>query len=224
MVFHTERACWSVGPGQVLWLPPNQPHEARSHGAMAGWTLYLHPSRCHVLPDSPFISEGTPLLNAQAERLARITQTDAISAVTSRLAESFWDEWIALPRHVSALPIPSDARLRRVTDHLETTSGDNRSQSDWASLAGMSLRSFVRHFKADTGTGFASWLQKWRMIEAQQRLARGERVTEVALAVGYESIGAFSAAFRRSTGYRPSQFAKNANSNKRRTAIWATGR
>lgn len=208
MVFHTEQACWSVGPGQVLWLPPGLPHEARSHGAMAGWTLYLHPSRCNALPDTPFFAEGTPLLNAQAERLARTTQTNAISIVTLRLAESFWDEWIALPRHLSGLPIPSDPRLRRVTDHLETASGDSRSQSDWASLAGMSLRSFVRHFKADTGTGFASWLQRRRMIEAQQRLARGERVTDVALAVGYESISAFSATFRRSTGCRPSQFAK----------------
>ncbi|GGC30609.1 helix-turn-helix transcriptional regulator [Asaia siamensis] len=207
MVFRTNRACWSVGPGQVLWLPPDLPHEARSHGAMAGWTLYLHPCRCTNLPDTPFLAEGTPLLNAQAERLAQTTQEGTTSLVTTRLAESFWDEWIALPRRLSGLPIPSDPRLRRVTDHLEMAPGDRRSQSEWAALAGMSLRSFVRHFRADTGAGFAVWLQKRRMIDAQQRLARGERVTDVALAVGYESIGAFSASFRRSTGCRPSRFA-----------------
>lgn len=207
MVFHTERAFWSVGPGQVLWLPRDLPHEARSHGAMAGWTLYLHPSRCAVLPDTPFLTEGPPLLNAQAERLARTTQGKAVSVLTSRLAETFWDEWIALPRKRAALVIPSDPRLRRVTDHLETTPDDNRIQAEWAELAGMSLRSFVRHFRADTGTGFAAWLQKLRMIEAQRRLALGERVTDVALGVGYESIGAFSAVFTRLTGYRPSRFA-----------------
>lgn len=84
---------------------------------------------------------------------------------------------------------------------------DKRTQAEWAEHAGMSLRSFVRHFRADTGTGFAAWLQKLRMIEAQRRLALGERVTDVALGVGYESIGAFSAVFTRLTGYRPSRFA-----------------
>ena len=213
MVFHTERAFWSVGPGQVLWLPHDLPHEARSHGAMAGWTLYLHPARSAALPDTPFLTEGTPLLNAQAERLARTTQGKAISGPTSRLAETFWDEWIALPRKKAALVIPSDPRLRRVTDQLETMPDDKRTQAEWAEHAGMSLRSFVRHFRADTGTGFAAWLQKLRMIEAQRRLARGERVTDVALAVGYESTGAFSSIFRRITGYRPSRFAASVSSS-----------
>lgn len=206
MVFHTGHQFWSVGPDQVLWLPPGTPHDARSHGAIAGWTLYLHPSRCTALPGTPFLAEGTPLLNAQAERLAGTTRSGAIDATTSRLAESFWDEWTALPRRLCGLSIPRDPRLRRVTDHLEMAPGDRRPEADWAAFAGMSLRSFVRHFRADTGSGFSSWLQRRRMIEAQMRLARGERVTQVALAVGYDSVGAFSAAFKRIAGCRPSRF------------------
>jgi AraC-like DNA-binding protein len=43
-----------------------------------------------------------------------------------------------------------------------------------------------------------------RVAEARRRLASGERVTRVALDLGYESISAFTAMFRRATGTLPS--------------------
>ncbi|GBQ85724.1 AraC family transcriptional regulator [Asaia krungthepensis NRIC 0535] len=206
MALRTEQAYWLIGPGQFLWLPPFVAHDARSHGAVEGWSLYLDPARCRNLPATPFMAQGSALLNAQAERLARDTRQSPVSDRTARLAETLWDEFIALPREDTALPLPRDERLRRVTTILSSDPADRRSQTDWARLAGMSPRSFVRHFSQDTGIGFGAWRQKLRILNARERLARGERVTQVALAVGYESQGAFAAAFKALTGMSPGRY------------------
>ncbi|MDF3859203.1 helix-turn-helix domain-containing protein, partial [Achromobacter denitrificans] len=46
-----------------------------------------------------------------------------------------------------------------------------------------------------------------RLLAAMERLARGERVLEVALDLGYESPSAFAAMFRKAVGEPPSAFA-----------------
>ncbi|GBQ96167.1 AraC family transcriptional regulator [Asaia lannensis NBRC 102526] len=203
MALRTDRAYWTIGAGQFLWLPPDLPHEARSHGAISGWSLYIAPFRCTDLPSAPFLSQGTTLLNAQAERLSDIARPALWSAVTERLAESFWDEFCALPRETAALPFPQDPRLKRVAQALCDDPSDNRKLLQWATLAGMSQRSFIRHFGPDTGLSFSAWRQRLRMIQAMEQLARGDSVSDVAAAAGYESLGAFSAAFLRVTGTRP---------------------
>ena len=59
-------------------------------------------------------------------------------------------------------------------------------------------RLFLRH----TGMTFGRWRQ--RLLAAMERLARGERVLDVALDLGYESPSAFAAMFRKALGEPPS--------------------
>ena len=49
--------------------------------------------------------------------------------------------------------------------------------------------------------------QRLRLLSALPMLERGERVTDIALACGYDSTSAFIAAFRTQIGMTPSQFA-----------------
>jgi len=55
---------------------------------------------------------------------------------------------------------------------------------------------------------FGAWHRAAKVREAIERLASGQRVTDVALDLGYENISAFSAMFRRMTGLPPSQFGR----------------
>jgi AraC-like DNA-binding protein len=208
MGLRTDRDYWLIGPNQALWLPPGVSHTARSHGAIGGWSLYVGLQRCAALPSAPFLVQGTPLMNAQAERLSRRTFEGLWDQRLARLAETFWDEFLSRPHATLSLPLPSDRRLRRVTEALSEQPGDQRSQGAWAGFAGMSLRSFVRHFSGETGLTFSGWRQRLRIVNAQEQLARSEPVTQVALSVGYESLGAFAATFRRLTGYSPSEYSR----------------
>ncbi len=58
-----------------------------------------------------------------------------------------------------------------------------------------------------------SWraaLRRMRMIRAIELLAEGEQpVTQVALAVGYSSLSAFTAAFREMTGQSPAEYRRS---------------
>ena len=72
--------------------------------------------------------------------------------------------------------------------------------------AGASERTLARLFRSETGMTFAAWRQQLRLIRALELLAEGTAVTEVALAVGFDSPSSFIAMFRRSLGTTPSRY------------------
>ena len=67
----------------------------------------------------------------------------------------------------------------------------------------MSPSSFARHFRAGAGTTPARSLAALRMRQAGALLARGERVVDVALELGFGSGSAFARAWRRHHGRAP---------------------
>jgi AraC family transcriptional regulator, regulatory protein of adaptative response / methylated-DNA-[protein]-cysteine methyltransferase len=71
----------------------------------------------------------------------------------------------------------------------------------------MSPSSFARHFRRGAGTTPARALAEVRMQQARALLARGGRVLDVALEVGFGSGSAFSRAWRRRFGTAPSRAA-----------------
>jgi AraC-like DNA-binding protein len=106
------------------------------------------------------------------------------------------------------LPMPRDPRLRRLCTDLLAAPGDARTLDEWASIVNASPRTLARHFLSETGLTFGAWRQQARVLEAMGRLGGGEPVTQVALDLGYDSVSAFSAMFRRASGASPSHFRK----------------
>jgi AraC-like DNA-binding protein len=83
--------------------------------------------------------------------------------------------------------------------------------------AGMSRSSFADRFAKTVGITPIEYLLQLRMAIAKDMLRREKRsLSEVALAIGYESTSAFSTAFRRSTGISPGAFARNPTSPSQR--------
>lgn len=72
--------------------------------------------------------------------------------------------------------------------------------------AGMSERSFRRHFGRETGMSWQQWITQARLFHAATLLARGQRVTDVAAETGYASLSAFAQAFSRLLGTSPGVF------------------
>ena len=78
---------------------------------------------------------------------------------------------------------------------------------DLAQMAGQTPRTLARRLSAETGMSWGQIVQKMRMIRAIEMLAETRApVTEVALGVGYQSLSAFNAAFRRFTGQSPTAY------------------
>ncbi|WP_292959489.1 helix-turn-helix domain-containing protein [Novosphingobium sp. UBA1939] len=70
----------------------------------------------------------------------------------------------------------------------------------------MTERTLQRRFLDETGLTFGQWHQQARLLFALERLARGDRIIDVAMDSGYTSQSAFTAMFRRHFGAPPSRF------------------
>ena len=101
------------------------------------------------------------------------------------------------------LPLPRDGRLARVAHALLDDVAADRGLDDWAHFAGMSRRTFMRAFSAEVGMSFGRWRQQARLFAALEMLAQNKSVTEVAIAVGYDSVSAFIEMFRKMLGTTP---------------------
>ena len=76
--------------------------------------------------------------------------------------------------------------------------------ADVAAAACVSERTLARRFADEAGMVWRDYLRRARLIAAMQTLTDpNESIAQVALASGYESLGAFNAAFRAFTGDTP---------------------
>jgi len=105
--------------------------------------------------------------------------------------------------HPLSLPACRDPRLARVAAALIADPSDPRDLDSFAAIAGASVRTLARLFRAETGMSFHQWRRQLRMTEALARIAQGIPPAQVAPAVGYASVPAFGAAFRETFGTTP---------------------
>ena len=192
---------WVVPPGRALWMPAGLTHAIDCIGTVAMRTVYLggeHPSfpaMCAVWRLSPFLRELILRLADNPE--------PGLAAPALQLLLHEIETIEAMPLHV---PEPADARLRRITAHLLVPDNIDTSLTDLARIAGMSPRSFIRHFQSDTGMTLRQWRRQARLLLALEKLGAGENVSSAAYGAGYASASAFVHAFGEIFGTTPGRY------------------
>lgn len=195
---------WVVLPAHAVWMPPGVEHATLvgPNGCDFRTVRFPTPIPCD-LPAEPCVIEVSPLL---AQLVAAWDDTAADDdARREALRFLLYDEVRRAPTLDLGLPRVGDPRLLRAANALQADPGDTRDLDELAALAGMSRRSFIRHFQAETGMGFADWRRRLRLLMARQLLAEGTSVTEAAAALGYGSPSAFIAMVRRELGVTPTR-------------------
>jgi GntR family transcriptional regulator/MocR family aminotransferase len=94
-------------------------------------------------------------------------------------------------------------RLVRARDYLHAEASRGPTLDELADAAGLSRAHLARQFASTFGLPPHQYLVQLRLDHAKRALAAGASVTEVCYAVGFESLGSFSASFRRRTGMSP---------------------
>jgi AraC family transcriptional regulator len=101
----------------------------------------------------------------------------------------------------------ADWQVKRVTTYMREHLSEEVGLEELANLAGLSRFHFCSAFRQATGQSPHAWLVAQRIAESRRLLAMPELpITEVALAVGYQTPSAFTAAFRKITGMTPSDY------------------
>jgi AraC-like DNA-binding protein len=107
----------------------------------------------------------------------------------------------------TSMPAPSHPALARALALTEAALDAPPAFPALARAVGLSERALTRLFAAEAGMTWRAALRRLRLIRAVELLADGHgTVTEVALAVGYDSLSAFNAAFRDFAGCTPTAY------------------
>ena len=95
------------------------------------------------------------------------------------------------------------SELNKAIDYIESHLTDELSLDEISQHAGVSGYHLRKVFSYVAGLPLSEYIKNRRLSEASRDLLRGERVTDVALKYGYESLDGFTRAFKKWTGFRP---------------------
>ncbi len=216
MEISTSDRHWLIPPQLALWIPPLVEHEMRARTEVELRTLWVRVSDVAMpLPLVPTLVFVTPLLRELIIRAVDLPIESGLSGAAEHIVPLIFSE-LQFSRvgsfHIARV---SDPRLARIEQHLREHPSDPRGVEDWAKLAGMSVSTFSRHLKTETGLSFVDWRLEIRLMEAMVRLVAGESITSIALSLGYENVGSFSRMFKRTMGASPSEIVRNQPSRRR---------
>jgi AraC-like DNA-binding protein/quercetin dioxygenase-like cupin family protein len=206
MVVQAEAGRWVVPPTRAIWMQMGMTHEIRCVGEVHMRSLMVSPKAAPRLMDRTQAVAISPLLRELIRAAMDVPQPYMPGTRDGRLMRLILDELRALPVLPLYLQMPTDPRLLQIATVLQRRLDDPSTMADWARRLAIDVKTIQRLFIKDTGMTFAQWRQQARLLRALERLANGEKVIDVALALGYESPSAFAAMFRKHFGQTPSQF------------------
>jgi AraC-like DNA-binding protein len=199
----TELGAWIVPARSVAWVPPGVRHISRSSGAGSGWAV-IPPVELRGLPGRVCVLRASALMIASLQRLTQLNPGDgAKRRLLWRIVAAEMSE--AQPEQLE-IPMPTAPRMVKAAQSVLARPCAAASLDRLAARAGMSRRSFTRHFRSQTGLPYARWKRAVIAHHALELVAAGHKVSSVALDVGYASVSAFIAMFRRQYGESPRQF------------------
>jgi AraC-like DNA-binding protein len=203
----TADANWVVPPHRAVWVPAGVPHSEQMFAPVSVRTLYLAPGIAKTLPRECRTLNISSLLRELILHVSRLGALDRRTPSHARLIGVLLDQITGLSGVPLQLPLPRDARARRFAALLETHPDDTSTVAALARKSGASRRTIERLFAAETGMTVAEWRRRLRLLHAVRLLAEGEPVTAVALEIGYSSVSAFIAVFKKAFGATPSRYA-----------------
>ncbi len=198
---------WIVPSSHAVWIPGNCVHHLVTETAARTRNLYIDPSVPVRRQDKGCaMLLLTPLMREIILRLSADRQSDDPTRF-QRLGWVAIDEIERLESAQLNLPAGQDIRLRRLIGHMVRYPETQHTLPELANIAGGSLRTMERLFKAETGMSFRQWRSRLRLLSSIEYLNQGKSSTSIAHTLGYRSASAFIAAFRQQFGCSPQRFA-----------------
>lgn len=206
MWVRTAQGEWVVPPNRAVWVPAGVEHGIEMTGTVFVQTLYLAVGVSSSLPGRCCAVNVSPLLRELILHTIRLGMLDQDVPSRRRLIDFLLDQLSELPTAPLQLPLPTDARAKRAVEWMRTHPEENCSIKTMAKRVSASARTLERLFQKQTGMTFGQWRQQLRLLHALRLLAGGNSVTNIAFAVGYESVSAFIAAFKSYFGATPARY------------------
>jgi AraC-like DNA-binding protein len=206
MVVRADAGRWVVPPTRAIWMLAGMTHEIRCIGEVHMRSLLVAPDAAPNLMRETQAVAISPLLRELIRAAMEVRQPYVPGTRDGRVMRLILDELRALPVLPLHLHMPADPRLLRICERLQSQLDDSSTMAEWAQRLGVDVKTIQRLFVRETGMTFGQWRQQARLLRALELLATGEKVIDVALALGYESPSAFATMFRKQFDQTPSEF------------------
>lgn len=193
-------------PTFAVWIPAGTFHGVRCSGDTTLRSLYVDPAALPLPPSDCRVLEVTPLLRELINEFSKAPVEYDENGPTGRLVKVLLDQLVCAPEVALMLPWPADKRLRGICEEMQADLECRMNLAECAQLLGLSERTISRLFLQQTGLTFRLWRQRLRLLSALPLLEQGDRVTDVAIACGYDSMSSFIAAFRDQIGITPGEY------------------
>ncbi|MGY4315064.1 helix-turn-helix domain-containing protein [Bradyrhizobium sp. JR3.5] len=182
--------------------------------------LYFDPAALHKSDDSknglaPRIYFEDPLVWETASKLKKAIESAETNCAPylEALCGVLAHELSRSDHHLVREPAPVSRgglagwQKRVVVEYIEEHLGEQVCLLKLAELARLSVHHFCRAFKKSFGIPAYQYQVQRRMEFAKSRLAdRAVSITDIALSLGYAQTSSFSSAFRKATGWTPSDY------------------
>jgi len=197
---------WTVPPQSALWIPGGETHRLHVAGQLAGYVVFLEPALATTMPAGCCTAEVSPLLREVLARCAELPLFYTETPQTQNLHRVLLDEILSAHVEDLFLPMPKDARVRKLADLLIKKPADPATIGVWAKRVGVSERTLTRIITSETGMSFGRWRQQLHIILALRWMSAGKSVQAVSIDLGYEEPGSFITMFRKALGLSPAKF------------------
>jgi AraC-like DNA-binding protein len=201
-----EGGLWIVPPRSAVWLPGGALHAIRVTGELEGYNGFVATDVSDRLPKVCCAVSVTPLLREVLTRAASLPVLYEETSANANLIGVLLDELATAQIEDLHLPMPTDARLRRIVGEMMEAPAERGNLQIWAKKAGMSNRTLERMISRETGMSFGRWRQQLGVVLAVKWLAGGASIQEVASDLGYESVPSFVTMFRKALGTSPGRY------------------
>jgi AraC-like DNA-binding protein len=205
----TETARYLLPPQQAVWIPAGVTHQTTVRRSVRTVSAFFCPDlvpgagdRVRILAASPLVREMLLYgVRWPIHRQPGSQAADTFFAALACLVADSLDQETPLRLPTSTDPLIA-AVIAYTEDHVQRVSA-----TEVARAVGVSERTLRRKFLADTGISWHGYLRQSRLLRAMTMLAGKEpTVLDVAIAVGFGSLSAFTRAFTSSTGESPTTY------------------
>ena len=140
MTVRTPEGAWVVPIHRGVWVPAGTRHSIEMSGHVSLRTLYLVPRLSRSLPDEPRVIGISPLLRELILRIVELDSLNLRNPAHAHLVSVLLDHLHVMQSDAVHLPLPRDARAKRIAAMLQKEPSDNRSLIELSKLAGASKR------------------------------------------------------------------------------------
>jgi AraC-like DNA-binding protein len=200
---------WLVIPNHIIFIPADRPFNLRTAGKTRTMVAYLDPGDSEWHHHGCWVTRANGLAHEMFAYMLRLYgaeggETDSMRQMFRTLSLLCRD-WFSNPR-ILWLPAAKSEATRRfishVRDHLPSVTVASACRE-----CDLPQRTMQRISRQEFGHGLRTLISEVRMMRAMELLAKGDLSVEAAAhAVGFNSVGSFTAAFSLRVGLSPGEF------------------